>query len=175
MVRQNARFDATDHSRDSWFHLLRIIGFGLSAAIPIATAFFGWYLNERSQFKWRQFERKEERYYQLIENSQGFYVQADDSTRRADFLRQLNLSWLYAPDEVIKSAYAFLESVQSGSNREDSAQKRLLGEFVLAVRRDMISGAVVHQTLLAARDFQHLRSLSHGNPTEKPGEGPSGP
>jgi hypothetical protein len=63
----------------------------------------------------------------------------------------------YSPDDVIKRAYAFLATVHTGAQVTDDAKECAAGEFMLAIRRDLLSRKPVRSTRLAARDFAHLR------------------
>jgi Pyruvate/2-oxoacid:ferredoxin oxidoreductase delta subunit len=85
----------------------------LSIFIPLVTAIIVWYANERSKRRWEQYVRKEENYKQLVRTLRGFYVTSLDSTLRNAFVEQVNLCWLYCPDEVIQKAYAFLSTVHT--------------------------------------------------------------
>jgi len=117
----------------------------------------GWYLNERSKRKWEAYKRKEDSYKELIRTLEGFYQDNPDSKLREEFLNQLNLCWLYSSDEVIKSAYSFLETVHTDTNNRDENKERM-SSLVLAMRTDLLSGKIVKKSKLTADDFRHLRA-----------------
>ena len=74
----------------------------------------------------------------------------------SDFLDQLNICWLYCPDEVIKKAYTFLETVNTNQKQNDLVKENAAGDFVLSIRRDLLSRKLVKKTKLLATDFKHL-------------------
>ena len=77
------------------------VGFWKIAA-PIAFAIAAWILNERAKRTWEEYKRKEERYIELLRTFKGFYISSEDTLLKENFLLQLNLCWLYAPDEIIE-------------------------------------------------------------------------
>ena len=140
----------------SWSDLLKIM-------IPIVVAVVGWLLNEYSKRQWERHKRKEERYVALVESLKGFYAstgQADAKGKKEEFLKQLNLCWLYCPDEVIQKAYNFLDHVYTGVQKSDEEKEHALGQFVLEVRKDLLEKKPWRwkATMLNAQDFRNLRS-----------------
>ncbi|HVL34830.1 MAG TPA: hypothetical protein VM489_04085 [Burkholderiales bacterium] len=132
----------------------------LKLFLPLAGAAFAWYWNERRKIIAAEFERKAEKYAALIESLQGFYVATDaDRSRelKAKFLSELNKSWLYCPDEVIRKAYAFLEKVHTDARHSDEVKENAAGELMVAVRKDLLGRKRVRSTQLTANDFKHLR------------------
>jgi hypothetical protein len=72
-------------------------------------------------------------------------------------LDQVNLCWLYCPDTVIYRANAFLATVKTDVKQPDQAeQQKALGEFIVALRKDLFSRRVAKKTDLNADDFKHL-------------------
>jgi len=128
----------------------------LGIFIPLVTAIIVWYANERSKHKWEQYARKEENYKQLLRTLRGFYVASFDPTLRNAFLEQVNLCWLYCPDEVIEKAYAFLSTVHTSKLVSDEEKELVLGELVAAIRRDLLSRKIIRETTLNGKDFKHL-------------------
>ena len=87
----------------SWSDLLKIM-------IPVVVAVIGWLLNEYSKRQWERYKKKEDRYVALVESLKGFYSntgQTDVKGKKEEFLKQLDLCWLYCPDKVIQKAYNF--------------------------------------------------------------------
>jgi hypothetical protein len=74
-----------------------------------------------------------------------------ESGIKAKFLEQINLCWLYGPDEVIRKANDFLAKVEQGAEDRELAA----GKFVLPVRRDLVSQGFRRTTDLKAEEFQH--------------------
>jgi hypothetical protein len=126
-------------------------------ATPIVVATIAWMFNERSKLKWNQHAKREERYSRLIEAIEGFYVTAEDPHgSRQEFLKQLNQSWLYCPDEVINCAYAFLDAVKVGSTSSPDDKERLFGDLVVSIRKDLLNPTLVRKTSLTNKDYRHL-------------------
>jgi hypothetical protein len=127
--------------------------------VPALIAIFVWSLNESTKLEWAQYTRKEESYRNLLESSRGFYSSTLDAELRNKFLNELNKCWLYAPDEVIKKGYVFLASVHKGSGKTKEEQQRAMGEFVVAIRNDLLSREIVKASELSAEDFKHLKPI----------------
>jgi Pyruvate/2-oxoacid:ferredoxin oxidoreductase delta subunit len=134
-----------------------LIQIGGLAATLIA-GFITLFLNERSKRVNEEYKRKEERYTELLNALRGFYVDSLDKDMRENFLRQVNLCWLYCPDEVIQKAYKFLSMVHTNQKYSDPNKEESVGEFILAIRKDMFNRTPVRNTYLIAEDFKHLRS-----------------
>lgn len=125
---------------------------------PLLIAIFVWHLNQNSQRQWEQYKRKEESYKELVRNLRGFYVDFEDRELKQKFIEQVNLCWLYAPDDVIERAYDFLNSVYSGSGVTQEHHKIAVGELMVTIRKDMLSGKIVQKTDLTSADFKHLKA-----------------
>jgi len=135
----------------------------LGAVLTLLGAVVAWLMNERQKRKDEQYQRKEANYKALIQSLKGFYVGANDAgPQRDEFIKQLNLAWLYCPDAVIKSGYKFLETVSTGKQCTDAEKERALGEFVLSLRADLLSRKMVDKTTLTANDLRHLKASSPG-------------
>ena len=123
--------------------------------IPLAGAVIAWIFNEKRKRAWEEYQRKEARYQELLRTMRGFYAQINEPEKKAEFVQQLNLCWLYCPDEVIEKGYAFLNTI-------NSAEKTLVekqtahGNFVVAIRKDLLSRKITRKTKLTSRDYQHL-------------------
>jgi len=126
--------------------------------VPACVAAIGILVNERSKLKWEQFQRKEERYQNLLRFLRGFYSSGASKEDKDRFLAELNQCWLYAPDHIIKLAYAFLESVHTGAQMSDEEKEQRSGNLVAAIREDLLSRSIVSRTRLTAQDFKHLRA-----------------
>ena len=126
--------------------------------IPLLSAVVAWYANERSKRAWEEYVRKEQHYSALLRSLKGFYQASADKELREEFLLQLNLCWLYCPDEVIMKAYAFLDSVHEGSSSGARESEQTLGTFVSAIRQDMLSRRFVKRTDLDGSKFRRLAS-----------------
>lgn len=126
-------------------------------ALPLLGAVIAWFANEWRKRVSDQYVRKESSYKELIRSLRGFYVGTENAgVLKAEFLNQLNLAWLYCPDDVIRKGYAFLDAVHAQQARSDEEKEKALGEFVAAVRKDLLSRRLVRRTSLGAKDFRHL-------------------
>lgn len=129
--------------------------------LPLAGAAVAWFWNERRKRIAEEYERKEAKYAALIDSLQGFYVDAanTDTGRKlkAKFLTELNKSWLYCSDKVIKDAYAFLETVHTGAESTAAEKEEAVGQLVLSIREDLVSRKRVRTTNLSVKDFKHLK------------------
>ena len=127
-------------------------------AFPALAAIVAWFFNERSKLAWEQFKRKEEHYKELLRCLKGFYASTQDKELKGQFLHQVNLLWLYAPDQVIQAAYDFLEKVKTGVSFPDNEKELACGALVEAVRKDLLSRRIVKGSKLNAKDFRHFVS-----------------
>ena len=126
---------------------------------PALFAIMAWSLNESAKLEWAQYTRKEESYRNLLESSRGFYSSTRNAQLRQKFLDELNKCWLYASDDVIKKGYIFLESVSVGSGKTEVEQQQAMGEFVVAIRNDLLSRKIIKDSKLSAKDFRHLKAV----------------
>ena len=134
--------------------LIPVIG----VILTLIGGFVTWYLNEQSKRSYEEYKRKEERYAALIRSLRGFYVDSFSKELRDEFLNQLNLCWMYCPDEVIHKAYKFLVMVHTGKKYSEGEKEKAVGEFILAIRRDLINRKPLSKTELKPEDFKHLRA-----------------
>ena len=132
----------------------------LKIALPAAGAITAWFLNERSKIRSEQLQRKEERYKELLRCLKGFYVGRQDSDLKSQFVEQVKLCWLYAPDDVVKKANAFFASIHAERQppATDEEKERALAEFVLAIREDMLSRRLVSRTSLSPSDLKSFNA-----------------
>jgi hypothetical protein len=113
---------------------------------------------ERSKRIYEEYKRKEERYSELIRSLRGFYVDSFSKELRDQFLNQLNLCWMYCPDEVVHKAYKFLLMVHTDKKFSDYEKERAVGELIFAIRKDLINRKLLRKTELKPEDFKHLRA-----------------
>ncbi|MBX9675741.1 MAG: hypothetical protein K2V71_03950 [Methylotenera sp.] len=126
--------------------------------LPALAAVIAWLSNERSKLIWEQYKRKEENYKELLRCLKGFYVGTQDKELKGQFIHQVNLLWLYAPDDVIETTYQFLEKVKTGANSADNAKELACGALVEAIRKDLLKRRIVNKTTLNASDFRNFTS-----------------
>jgi len=145
---------------EKFTEIITNLGFWTIAA-PVFLAILAWYLNERAKRKWEEYVRKEERYKELLRTLKGFYVKTPDPELKEEFIHQVNLCWLYTPDEVIQKAYAFLGKVHVDANskgKDKEGAEGAVGALVFAIRKDLLSRKMVKKTKLQASDYKHFRS-----------------
>jgi len=123
--------------------------------VPLVGAVMAWILNERRKRVWEEYQRKKLRYQELLRTARGFYAQIDNQQMKNAFVEQLILCWLYCPDEVIRKGYAFLNALNA-PNTPDAEKHTAHANFVLALRKDLISRKITSETTLTAADYQHL-------------------
>lgn len=134
----------------------------LKITIPVIIVITGWYFTEQSKIRWEQYQSKKESYQELIKNLSGFSRYQLNANKRQKFIDQINICWLYAPDEVIQKGYDFIRTVGDGSEKiANSEREQALSEFILTIRQDMLSRKIVKYTELKSDDFQYLRPLGN--------------
>jgi len=127
------------------------------ALLALAATVVTWLFNERRKRAWEEYVRKEDNYKKLLSVLRGFYVTTQDKALKQDFIDQLNQCWLYCPDDVIRKAYAFLDTVKVDAQSTDDAPEIACGQLVAAIRQDMLSRRLVKKTELTGKDFRHFR------------------
>ncbi len=128
----------------------------IKIAVAVVPVVIAWAANEFSKRRSEEYLRREANYRALVLALKGFYVGGSEEDKAA-FLEQLNLGWLYCPDDVIRKAYSFLDTVHTDAGiNDDGAKERALGDFVAAVREDLISREPVRETGLTGRDYRLL-------------------
>lgn len=126
-------------------------------ALPLFGAVIAWFTNEWRKRIADQYQRKETNYKELLRSLRGFYVGASNADElKSEFINQLNIAWLYCPDDIIKKGYAFLDTVHTEKASSDSKKELALGAFVVAIRHDLLSRKLVRKTKLSPTDFRHL-------------------
>ncbi|PSV20935.1 hypothetical protein C0W44_10430 [Photobacterium leiognathi subsp. mandapamensis] len=131
-------------------------------AAPLFGAVIAWFVNEWRKRIWKQYHRKEESYKELLRCLQGFYEGTDPKLAKelkSQFLMEVNKCWLYCPDDVIHKAYIFLDTVKDNQHpKTDNEKEKAVGNFVAAIRKDLLSRKVVYKTHLKENDFKHYKS-----------------
>jgi len=118
----------------------------LIACISVLGGFITWGLNEISKRKQESYKRKEERYAELIKSIKGFYVNSDNPSLKENFLQQVDLCWMYCPDDVVIKLYSFLEAVKTNSSTDDQ-KETALGEAMVAIRNDLLKDTKMKSSL----------------------------
>jgi hypothetical protein len=103
------------------------------------------------------YARREERYQNLVATVPAFRAGHRDCAGRNAFLQELNQCWLYCSDEAIRAAKRFLDMTKSGRPETDEPRAAAIGEFMLIVRKDLLSRKAISQnTTLRADDYELL-------------------
>ena len=144
----------------------------LKITLPLLSAVLAWLANEWRERVREDYLRKENLYRSLLDAMQGFYeapavpsatylLASGQSAGKQDFLNQVRLAWLYSPDDVILTAYAFLDTVHTDRNPAASSREKeiALGNVVEAVRRDLFRHryGFLRKTKLTGAQFRHVR------------------
>ena len=126
-------------------------------ALPVAGSIFVaglvWFLTERSRSRTALYRRKEHRYRAILTSlGPAFFVgQSEGEERqraRQQFLLDMQLAWLYCPDEVISVGNEFLRAMSTDAAAEERAALDTSGRaFLMSLRRDLI------HTTLGPSDF----------------------
>ena len=124
--------------------------------LPLVGAVVAWFLNERRRHAWEEYLRKEERYRELLRTLSGFYSHSADAEVRRQFIEEYKRCWLYCSDEVIKAANAAMDVMKEGTTVPMEKRLQILGEFVLAIRRDLLHRTVTKGTSLRPQDYVHI-------------------
>ena len=136
--------------------------------LPVAGAVLIWFFNEFSKRRADHHQRKEDRYIALLNSLPGFMADADSGSsmqNREQFLRQMELCWLYCPSSVVRAGYDFLDLVSEGASPSDEERRMILGKFIMSIREDLMGRKLrwgFSSTKLRAADFRILRALQLG-------------
>src|SRR5690625_7385319 len=129
--------------------------------IPLMVTVIAWLVNEWRKRVADQYQRKEESYKKLIHSLRGFYEEPDNdqgsnnNSLVSDFLEEINITWLYCPDDVILKGYAFLETVQTKHSHEDKDKEKDMGEIILAIRQNQLSSKLHTSTSTPTVSIHH--------------------
>ena len=135
-----------------WKFLLGLIG-------PIGAflwSVYTWRTNQDAQRAQNEYQRKEQLYRELLRSVTVFYKGTSPPQDTGPFLEQYRLSWLYAPDDVVRALETFLrtQKQETPATQRDEMGQKALSELVAAIRNDLF-GTVRIRTKLSASDFGH--------------------
>lgn len=110
---------------------ITIFIFAASASIII------WYLNEGKRRSIQEYKQKETRYLELIELIEKLEPNEKPSDHlRDDFLHQINLCWLYCPDNIVRKIAELISSLNNDSISQESKENSM-SELMIALRKDI--------------------------------------
>ena len=128
----------------------------LKFVIPALGAVIAWLLNERRRRATEEYPRREERYRELLLAMNGFYAHSSDPGVRQRFIEEYKRCWLYCDDSVIKAANEAMRVMSEGTTAPMAERHRVLGNFVLTLRRDLLSRKLTTRTKLRPEDYMHI-------------------
>jgi hypothetical protein len=144
-----------------WKDWLPPIAIIIAAIISAAIAAWTWKKNEESKRVFEDYKRKEKMYTGLINSLRGFYKQPEtgsaDPEKVGEFIKQLSLCWMYCPDDVIKNAYDFIDSVYAGRSKKSEEKEEAYGRVMLSIRKDLINRNPMKETNFSPSDFRHIK------------------
>ncbi|MDI6654333.1 MAG: hypothetical protein QME59_00390 [Candidatus Hydrothermarchaeota archaeon] len=114
----------------------------IQIVVPLFTLFFGgiggyfvkYYLDKKSESETRVFKDKREHYRNLILCLKS--LREGESAHIDLFFFEYSFIWLYAPDNVIRSANKLVEKLKT-SRKLSSEDQKLVGELLVEIRRDI--------------------------------------
>lgn len=96
-----------------------------------------WYLNERKRRSIQEYKQKEKRYIELIELIESLKENEKPSDNNRDkFLHQINLCWLYCPDNVVRKI-ADLISKLNNDNISLEKKDMSMNDLMVSLRKDI--------------------------------------
>jgi len=146
-----------------WKSLLGIAG----AVAAWIWSVFTWYKSQVEQRSQHEFARKESLYKELLRVLSVFY-KGGPKTGAEPFLEQYRLSWIYAPDDVVRALNSFLDTQKIEAteellppheqaairSRRDACGSQKLASLITAMRRDVFQSAG-KKTDLTPLDVRH--------------------
>lgn len=133
----------------------------LKFVIPLFGGVLAWFLNESKKRSWEEYNKKEASYRELLLALKGFYEGGDGvicKDLKNKFIDQLNLCWLYCPDDVILAGNDFLLSLHTGEKKTYEERRQAASKLILLIRKDLLSRRIVRRTGLKIEDFRLLSS-----------------
>jgi hypothetical protein len=114
------------------------------AVVPLLSvtigAFLGYFFTSRAKRDESIARFKEEKYAKLLVRLQGFIGTTTSAQLKREFFEEQYQSWLYASDEVVESLNKMVRLVidARGTAPDPEAGRKVVGEIVLAMRRDLL-------------------------------------
>lgn len=132
----------------------------LIAFLTILGSVLVWYLNEKSKRELNIQKQKEERYKKMVICIKAFTTGNPDVTLRQEFIDQLNLSWVYCPDEVVKKGTFVLETMipnDVGVSIYTNEEKiKAIGDFFVEIRKDILNKSSNTKSNLKVEDYKSI-------------------
>ena len=83
------------------------------------------------QRAWDRQQIRIERYQAILDRLPGFTQDNLDPNQIDEALKEIRRLWLFAPNDVVRAANAFVQAVETGESKRNT-----LGKLVIAMRRD---------------------------------------
>jgi hypothetical protein len=131
----------------------------IAGGFALGVAVLGWLLGESGRRRESEYKSRAQRYERLLVLLRGFHETTFSPAQIQEFTDEMNLCWLYCPDEVIAAAYRFVASVETGAGTTSGQRQMAAGEFIAAMRRDIFRRALLPawgRTKLEGTDWRSL-------------------
>jgi hypothetical protein len=143
---------------EAWSMNGDILNVALSLVLGgLGGAFLTHYLNVRRERTSTIFAHKRENYEILLGSIKGFWTAKSD--KQEIFISEVNRSWLYASDDVVRHSIRFLESCAHYSSKgglslfPTKEADKMIGLILVAMRKDL----GFKKTDLSASEFHMLK------------------
>jgi hypothetical protein len=83
------------------------------------------------QRAWERHQVRIERYQAILDRLSGFKKDKLDPDQIDETIKEVRRLWLFAPNDVVRAANAFIEAAEKNESKRPS-----LGKLVIAMRRD---------------------------------------
>lgn len=111
---------------------------GVAVIIAAIIAVCGYMVKGKLDIRMSERGQKEERYKGMLTAIKGFYESSQDRQLKGKFLEELTQAYLYAPDQVIRAANKFLDTVRVKPEPSSEEEKRAaLVSLIIAMRKDL--------------------------------------
>ncbi len=118
----------------------------------LAGSYLTYYFAIQSKLEEAILKFKEEKYSNLLILLQGFVGSTTAAERKRKFFEEQYKSWLYCSDDVVKAINRMINLVleSRGQQPNPEAGRKVVGEIVLAMRKDLLG-----KTDLDFNDFRY--------------------
>lgn len=115
---------------------------GVPVLVTLATLYIASILRKKEEKETREYERKEKRYKEIIDDLVGFLDTEEPFSvlsKKKKFLDEYRLSWLYASDNVVFQLNDFLIKIEvkPGQPFDKEEAKKSMQELILVMRKDL--------------------------------------
>ncbi|MGO9995830.1 MAG: hypothetical protein ACLPTF_25415 [Steroidobacteraceae bacterium] len=135
----------------------------LIALVPLVSAALGGFLaflfTSRAKRDESILRFKEEKYAKLLVKLQGFVGSTSSTQLKKEFFEEQYQCWLYASDDLVKSINDLIRLVieNRGSDPIPELGRKVVGEVVLAMRRDLLKNTKLDYTAFRYTDVHEAK------------------